>query len=92
MRTEQMLTSYSVVRSWLGHVKLKFTTVCIGHCTGHCLSPEYFLPFLLQSSSVSGTTGFGAAEGGRGKKMPCPVESGTWLVLYCGGNANIEQV
>eukprot|EP00904_Undaria_pinnatifida_P005572 jgi/Undpi1/2144/HiC_scaffold_12.g05530.m1 len=44
-----------------------------------------------KSSSVSGTTGFGAAEGGRGKKMPCPVESGTWLVLYCGGNANIEQ-
>lgn len=53
-----------------------------------------FSPFLLlsQSSSVSGATGFAAAGGAEGQTTPCPVVKGTWLVLYCGGNAKIEQV
>ncbi|CAM9360989.1 unnamed protein product, partial [Laminaria digitata] len=45
-----------------------------------------------KSSSVSAATGFAAAGGGEGKKStPSPVDTGTWLVLYCGGNAKIEQ-
>lgn len=62
-----------------------------------CLFCRFFLMFglLSQSSSISGATGFAAGGGGGGvggKTTPCPVEKGTWLVLYCGGNATIEQV
>lgn len=46
----------------------------------------------FQPSAVSGATGFEGSIVPPGQRAGSDVNKGTWLVLYCGANANVEQV